>query len=222
LDKSDSNHYLYHLKNKVFWVKYFVTTRGICMNRVTRKLSFLLSALLLTGFISTVSASAQDESTSSTAQPKATIVENEARDDQHQPLFIVFTPENKKDISPDATFGCSIPYPTVTATFLTHTFSWSGGISCNIPVGLYGTTKLYQISSGFVYASGSQINTTAYSASSSGSDTGVPGGTYAVNFNVDITPPSGYTTTPGNGCSYISGGPRVHCTVGSGAVTMPN
>jgi hypothetical protein len=157
--------------------------------------------------------------TNTTAQPT---VNTDSRQDERPPVFITFTPI-QKGISPTpaATYGCSLPYPTGSDTFSTGTATWSANIACTISVGLYGTTVLFNTANNGIIAYGNQINTTAVSASSSGSHSGLAPGTYQVNFNIDITPPAGYTTTVGSGCSYVNGGPEVLCTVSSGPFTQP-
>lgn len=158
--------------------------------------------------------------TTTTAQ--LTLSNPQVEADSRPPLFITFIPIHRGiGPSPDVNFGCSIPYPSVTDTFSSRTATWSGGISCNATVGLYGTTVLFNFNTNQTLAYGSQFNTTSSSANSYGSYSGLATGTYEVNFNVDITPPPGYTTNAGGGCSYISGGPRVHCTVGSGSFSQP-
>lgn len=160
------------------------------------------------------------EPTTTTAQ--ATVINPQTdTSSSAAPVLVTFTPI-KKGIgpTPDATFGCSIPVPSVTVTYSNNSASWSGGISCSTIVGLYGTTVFFVYNTSQIDGYGNQINTNAYSANSSGTYYGLSRGTtYQVNFNVDITPPAGYTTNPGTGCSYISGGPRVHCTVGSGPIS---
>jgi hypothetical protein len=111
-----------------------------------------------------------------------------------------------------------ISYPTVNLTFSNGYATWTGSISCTTAVHLYGTTKLFYYPNGAVLASGTQINETSTAASSSGSYYVSPGN-YEINFNVDITIPAGYTTTPGNGCYYINNNTAIHCTVGSGEFT---
>ena len=176
-------------------------------------------ALLASYTFAPLSAARAQETTTTTARPNNNSVQNE--EIQRPALFITFIPKNPKPgITADANFGCSIPYPTVYTTISSRTASWSGGISCNATVGLYGTTVLFNYDTNVISAYGSQINTTSSSASSSGSRAGLSSGNYEVNFNVDITPPAGYTTTAGAGCYYINGGPRVHCTVGSGEFSL--
>lgn len=185
------------------------------MRHILSKFSvfFAIFLLLPFGF-----ANAQEQKDSSTAGQN---VAPSVQADEHPPLVITFVPINKSGLTPQVTFGCSIPYPTATLTFATRFATWTGSISCTTAVGLYGTTAFFNYNTGVVLGWGNQFNVNSTSASSSGSYSGVPSGTYEVNFNVDITPPSGYTTTPGAGCSYINGGPAVHCTVGSGTFTQP-
>ena len=189
---------------------------------ILRSRSFL-SALAVTVLVSGAVPKAYSQSDS----PKSTTALQTSNNQQTQVnenpgIYLTFTPI-KKSIgpTPDATFGCSIPAPSATETFSSRTATWSGGISCSISVGLYGTTKFFNYNTNQVLASGSQINTTASSANSSGSYSGVPSGTYEVNFNVTITPPAGYTTTPSGGCAYVNGGPQVTCSIGSGTFTQP-
>jgi hypothetical protein len=188
-----------------------------------RSIKAILSIAALTAFamLPTEAAQAQEPTpTSTTAQP--IVNNNQVQIVERPSVFITFVPINRGiSPSPDASFGCSIPFPTATETFATRQATWSGSISCSIAVGLVGTTAFFNFNTNQVLAFGSQINTTAPSASSSGSFTGVPTGTYEVNFNVDITPPPGFTTIPGSGCSFINGGPAVHCTVGSGTFNQP-
>ena len=187
------------------------------MNILLRKASFFV-ALGVFAAIPAVSAKAQATTSTTTVQA----VNNQSTTDDAPPTIITFTPIHKGvGPTPQATFGCSVPPPSVTDTFSTRTATWSGSISCSVAVGLYGTTILFNNNTQAVLVGGSQINTTAASASSSGSYSGLPSGTYQVNFNIDITPPAGYTTSVGGACSYIGSGPRVHCTVGSGAFTQP-
>ena len=184
---------------------------------------FALAALATTMALmgSAPKASAQSDSPKSTTALQS-VNNQQPQAEQSSGIFLTFTPV-KKGVgpSPEATFGCNIPAPTATETFSSRTATWSGSISCSTAVGLYGTTKFFNYNTNVVLASGSQINTTASSASSSGSYSGVPSGTYEVNFNITITPPAGYTTTPGSGCAYNNGGPSVTCTVGSGTFTQP-
>ncbi len=184
---------------------------------------FLFAAIAAVAIIMGASSTARAQSDSPKSTTALQSVNNQQPEaNQSTGIFLTFTPV-KKGIgpSPEASFGCSIPYPTATETFASRTATWSGSISCSTAVGLYGTTKFFNYNTNFVYASGTQINTTATSASSSGSYSGVPSGTYEVNFNITITPPAGYTTTPGSGCSYVNGGPQVNCTVGSGTFNQP-
>ena len=187
-----------------------------------RSRSFL-SALAVTVLVSGAVPKAHSQSDS----PKSTTAlqttnNQQTQVDEHPGIFLTFTPI-KKSIgpTPDATFGCSIPAPSATETFSSRTATWSGGITCSVAVGLYGTTKFFNYNTNVVLASGTQINTTATSANSTGSYSGVPTGTYEVNFNVTITPPAGYTTTPSGGCSYVNGGPQVFCSIGSGTFSQP-
>jgi hypothetical protein len=135
--------------------------------------------------------------------------------------FITFTKKGSGGITPDATFGCSVGTPSVTDTFSSRTATWTASISCSIAVGLYGTTVLFHYPSGPNVAYGNQINTTSTAATSSGSYSGLSTGSYEVNFNIDITPPAGYTTNASGYCSYVNGGPEVFCSVPSGSFSQP-
>lgn len=184
-----------------------------------RKANMLLALSVVAIAISAPVARAQQVTSSTAGQDAAPTPTQQDKGSQ----FITFTPIQRGiGPSPQATFGCSLPSPTVNVAFATHTASWTGNISCSISVGLYGTTVLFNVPGNVIYAYGNQINTNASSASSSGTRGGLPGGNYAVNFNIDITPPAGYTTTAGGNCSYINGGPAIHCSVGSGTFNVPN
>jgi hypothetical protein len=194
--------------------------RILIMRKVSSFCTSMISMFSLFLLFGAVAAQAQENPTTSTTATQN--VAPQAASEEKPPLFITFVPINRGiGPSPQATFGCSIPYPTATETFSSRTATWSGSVSCSISVGLYGTTKFFNYNTNVVLASGSQINTTATSATSSGSYVGVPSGTYEVNFNIQITPPAGYTTTPGAGCAYVGSGPAILCTVGSGTFTQP-
>ena len=133
-------------------------------------------------------------------------------------VFLTFTHAHGIGPQPNATFGCSVSAPYVTTSNTGQT-TWTATISCSTGVGLYGTTVLFNNNTQQIIAYGNQINTNSTSATSAGAYSGLHG-TFQVNFNVDITPPPGYTTSAGGNCSYINGGPSVHCSVGSGAFTL--
>ena len=180
-----------------------------------RLISTSLSATLI---LSIALIGQAQEPTTTTALQTPTVIQPSV---QSEPFFVTFTPI-KRGIgpTPEATFGCSIGPVSVTTMYSPSSISFNDGISCSTAVGLYGTTVLFVYNTNQIDAYGTQINTTSTSAASSGAYYGpVRGTTYAVNFNVDITPPAGYTTNPSGACSYISGGPRVHCTVGSGPIS---
>jgi hypothetical protein len=170
------------------------------------------------GFISTLSAQEPDATTTE-AQPTTTNTTQE-QSNEHEPTFIIFTRTSAHSdaVSSNATFGCSVGYPTVTANFTTNIATWSATISCSVSVGLYGTTVLFYYPSGGNVAYGNQINTTSTTATSSGSSY-LSNGNYEVNFNIIITPPSGYTTTASGNCAAY-GSNKYKCTVPSGEFTM--
>jgi hypothetical protein len=174
-------------------------------SRISRAVATLgLAAALLVGTAGLASASPAPTVPAPTAAVASTNHSGQAG-------YITFTKKSTDAAHPNATFGCSLGYPQVTTNFQTKEVQWSGGISCSISLGLYGTTVLYYWPGGPNYAYGNQINTTASSAVSSGVIYGLSNGSYGLNFNVDITPPAGWTTTVGGGCSYINA-TQILCT----------
>ena len=182
-----------------------------------RKTTLPLAAVALSLVLVTKPAQAQqDDPTKSTTAGQNVEHPDQSADNVKPPLFLTFTkirPAGAVGPSPDATFYCSIGAPSVTTNATYHTVNWVASASCSTSVGLYGTTVLYQTGNLAIAGYGTQINTTSTQASSSGGYTGLLVGDYAVNFNIDITPPPGYTTTVSGGCSFINGGPNVQCTV---------
>lgn len=123
-------------------------------------------------------------------------------------------------VSPMTSFTCSVTYPYVTDTYSTGEISWSAQVSCSISLHMQGTTVLYQWGSNSAYAFGSSYNDISSFNSSSGAVYGIHTGLWGVNNNVEIYPPSGYTTTLGAGCYYVNGSPSdIHCTATTGPIT---
>lgn len=183
------------------------------------KALFIAESLLICLLPGTAAVLHAQDTTSTTAHP-GYVVPSQKASKTKPSLFITFVPKSGSGLSPQITYGCNIPPPSVTANFTNDSATWIGSISCNVSVGLYGTTVLFDYPSGPNVAYGNQINTTSENASSSGSYSGLSSGNYEVNFNIDITPPAGYTTTPGSDCHYISG-TELACTVGSGEFNIP-
>lgn len=123
-------------------------------------------------------------------------------------------------VSAMTSFACTVTYPYVTDTYSNGEISWSAQVSCTVPLHMQGTTALFQWGSSNAWAFGSGYNNTSANNASSGAVYGIHTGQWGVNNNVDLFPPSGYTTTLGAGCYYVNGSPSdIHCTATTGPVT---
>jgi hypothetical protein len=116
---------------------------------------------------------------------------------------VTFTPKRKPgDVGPNPAYGCNLGYPYVTDTFASGKIDWTASISCNITLHMSGYTDLFQWGANWAYANGTSYNNFASTNTSSGAVYGIFSGEWAVDSNIVIDSPAGYTTTPGAGCHW--------------------
>jgi hypothetical protein len=124
-------------------------------------------------------------------------------------------------VTPNTAYACTVSYPYVNDNFSNGEISWTATVSCNITLRMQGTTVLFQWGSSNAYAFGTSYDHTASSSTSTGAVYGIFSGTWAVNDNVLLFSPAGYTSTPGAGCAYYNppANTQIKCTETTGPFT---
>lgn len=116
---------------------------------------------------------------------------------------VTFTPKTKPgQAKPNTSFGCTVAYPYVVDTFMTGEITWTATVTCNINLRMQGTTVFFSWGSANGYAWGNSYDNFSTQNTSSGEVWGMFSGEWAVNDNVLLFAPTGYTTAPGAGCAW--------------------
>ncbi|MEU5364042.1 hypothetical protein ABZ354_11210 [Streptomyces sp. NPDC005925] len=174
-------------------------------------------AMVLT-VLATGSASAAGEGEDARPVLTAQVVDTEAKGPEGRP-HIEITME-KTGVRGEAAFlACNVYLPLVVSDYTMRSMEWQAGTTCNMPVVMEGSTRVYHWGGGTI-GYGSTYNTWpgAALAGSEGTLYGVMDGTYGVDHDVTVDIPAGATTNVLAGCQYVNNNQSVRCKTTTGPI----
>ncbi len=188
---------------------------------LARKTAVVAASAAAAALLTTGSAhAAVHGSVTATKAPGATTASKSAAKPGAAAGSVTFTRKREPgQVGPMPAYSCVIAYPQAIVDQF-HQTNWSGGTQCNISLRQQGTTVLFQWGSNQAYAFGSSYDNVNTAEMSTGGPVSTSGGQWAVNNNVLLFSPDGYTSTPGLGCAYAdTGQTQIKCTETTGPFT---
>lgn len=173
-------------------------------------------AMVLTA-LTTGPASAAGEKDGTRPVLTAEVVDTDAAGTEGRPHIEITL--DKPGAREAAFLACNVYLPLVVSDYRTRSMEWQAGTTCNMPVVMSGSTRVYYWGGGtLTYGSTYSTWPGQALAGSEGTLYGVMDSTYGVDHNVTIDIPAGATTNVLAGCEYVNNNLSIRCRTTTGPI----